>query len=105
MARSISWTEPAWADLEQAAAYLGRTSARGGSDLLAEVVRAAQSLAELSERGARIGGIGLPDDLRQLLVGQYRMIYRSTAERVYIVAFIHGSRDLFALWRHEGREP
>lgn len=104
MARTVIWTEPAWSDLEEAAAYLGRSSTRSGIELVAEAVRVAQSLAELSERGARIDEIGIPDDLRQLIVGQHRMIYRASAEQVHIVAFVHGSRDLFGLWRREGRE-
>lgn len=104
MARRVTWTEPAWADLEQAAAYLARSSVESGSALVSEAVRAAQSLAELADRGSRIEGLAVRD-LRQLLIGQYRLIYRVSPDQVYVVAFVHGSRDLLALWRREGRDP
>lgn len=42
--------------------------------------------------------------LRELLPGVYRLIYPVEAETIAIVAVIHGSRDLAALWEREGRD-
>jgi plasmid stabilization system protein ParE len=39
--------------------------------------------------------------MRELLVGNYRLVYEVDGSRVRIVAFLHGARD-FARWR--GRE-
>ena len=33
-------------------------------------------------------------DLRELIVGSYRLMYRVRRERVDILAVVHGSRDL-----------
>ena len=32
------------------------------------------------------------------MVGSYRLIYEADEESVYILALIHGARDLAALW-------
>lgn len=36
--------------------------------------------------------------LRELFVNNYRLIYRIEPQRIAILAFIHGSRDLKSLW-------
>lgn len=38
------------------------------------------------------------DDLRELFVRNYRLIYHVTADVVYIIGFIHGARELWRLW-------
>jgi plasmid stabilization system protein ParE len=38
--------------------------------------------------------------LREVLVYDYRMLYRVRADRVVIRAFLHGARD-FSKWRRE----
>jgi plasmid stabilization system protein ParE len=46
--------------------------------------------------------------IRELLRGRYRIIYKITERTVTIVAFIHGARNLPALWkegkRHSGED-
>lgn len=34
----------------------------------------------------------------------YRILYRVAADEIYIVAVVHGARDLAALWQHWERE-
>jgi len=36
-------------------------------------------------------------DIRELFIGSYQGIYQVTADRVFILAFVHGIRDLTAL--------
>jgi len=43
--------------------------------------------------------IGEPT-LRQLLVYDYRLLYRMLDDRIVIRAFLHGARD-FSKWRRE----
>jgi len=40
---------------------------------------------------------------RELFVRRYRLIYQVTEQTIYIIGFIHGARDLLALWEREGR--
>jgi hypothetical protein len=44
---------------------------------------------------------GVPD-IRELFIRSYRLIYQVTAEHVFILAFVHGARDLAALWERRG---
>jgi plasmid stabilization system protein ParE len=49
--------------------------------------------------GARASGSGTSDPvIREIFVFRYRLAYRVEAERVVVVAFVHGARD-FATWR------
>jgi len=42
--------------------------------------------------------------VRDMIIGKYRLIYRiEEADDVYILAFIHGARDLEKLWDEENR--
>jgi plasmid stabilization system protein ParE len=85
VARTVRWTETAIQDPEEAAA---------------------QSLRIFAEPGRVVPEIDAPD-IRELSIGSYRLIYQVTADRVFILAFVHGTRDLMALWQRRGgpREP
>jgi len=41
--------------------------------------------------------------VREIFVSRYRLIYQVTADSVAVIAFIHGARDLLALWQQERR--
>lgn len=92
MARTVSWTETATKDLEEATAFISRNSR-----YYADAWAAARLLRSFAERGRMVPEIGAPDIL-ELFIRNYRLIYQVTADRVFILAFVHGARDLAALW-------
>jgi toxin ParE1/3/4 len=57
---------------------------------------AARSLNHFSERGRIISEMNDPS-ARQLMVGNYRLIYRVTPNTVYVLGLIHCARDLSSL--------
>ena len=59
----------------------------------------AASLSTFAERGRVVREIG-ESTLRELLVYDYRMLYRVHEDPVVIRAFLHGARD-FSTWRRE----
>jgi plasmid stabilization system protein ParE len=95
MAREVVWTSPAWEDLEAAAAYVARDSEFYAATLVREARDAALSLAQLADRGQVVPEFA-DESIRELLVKPYRLVYKLTEERVFIVAFIHGAQRL---WR------
>ena len=101
MARTVRWTETATQDLAEAAAFIGRDSRFYAAALVRETRAAAQSLRTFAERGRVVPEIDAPD-IRELFIRSYRLLYQVTADRVFILAFVHGARDLTALWERRG---
>ncbi len=65
----------------------------------------ARSLDELSNRGRVVPEFEDPP-VRELLVGNYRLLYEVHEKTVAVLGLIHGARDLGALWEREDRsEP
>jgi toxin ParE1/3/4 len=101
VARTVRWTETATQDLEEVAEFIGRDSRFYAAALVQEAQVAARSLRTFAERGRVVPEIDAPD-IRELFIGSYRLIYQVTADRVFILAFVHGTRDLTALWERRG---
>ena len=99
--RQVGWAEAASRALAQVVDDIAATSPDGASRVLEGAVNAAASLSTLSERGSVVPEAGDPA-LRQLLVFNYRLIYRVHLDRVVIRAFLHGARD-FSKWRRDER--
>ena len=102
MARTLGWTETATQDLQEAAEFIGRDSRFYAAALVRETRAAARSLRTFAERGRVVPEIDAVD-IREIFVGSYRLIYQVTDERVFILSFVHGARDLTALWERRGR--
>ena len=97
--RRVVWSASAEAALDEILGHIAKTSTDGMARVLVRALDTAQSLDRFAERGRVVEEIGDPT-LRELLVYDYRMLYRVHAERVVIEAFLHGARD-FATWRRE----
>lgn len=93
MARRVTWTTPAWQDLEKAADYIATDSQHYAAALVREARDAARSLRLFANRGRIVPEVVKPE-IRELFVGRYRLIYRVNPNTVEILAFIHGARDL-----------
>ena len=93
MDRRIVWSSPASTDLIEVTEFIARDSRVHASGFARKVLGTARSLRRRAERGRRVPEF---DDatIREVLVGNYRLIYRIESDRVAIVAFIHGARQL-----------
>ena len=102
MARPVVWAESAWNNLEDVAEYIAKDSPHYAAAFVREARDAARSLVSLAERGRMVPEFNDPG-IRELLVGSYRLIYQVTKPAIHIIGFIHGARDLWALWDRERR--
>ena len=102
MARRVAWTETAWRDLERIADYIAEDSPGYAAALVRHIRDQARSLEEMAERGRVVPELDQPA-VRELLVGSYRLIYETDERNVYVLALVHGARDLAALWDEEAR--
>lgn len=102
MARAVVWTGRARSDLQLAVAYIATDSPAAARSFGIAVIQAGRSLATLSERGRVVPELG-DDDVRELLLGRYRIIYEVFADRIAVLRLIHASRDFETAWRNSDR--
>jgi toxin ParE1/3/4 len=93
MARRVTWTESAGQDLKEIWEYIARDSLMYAGTFVRKAREAARSLNDSSERGRVVPEYDTPD-IRELIVGNYRLVYQVTADDVFILRFIHGARQL-----------
>ena len=102
MARKVIWADAAVADLDAAADYISNDSPAYAASFVLKALKAAQSLGELSERGRLVPEF-TKEDIREIFVFNYRLIYRIEENRVSILALIHGRRDFSQAWDERKR--
>jgi len=95
--RTVKWTEIANRDLIEVVEFIGRDSRFYAAALVRDVRVVARSLRIFAERGRVVPEINV-FEIRELFIGNYRLIYKVTSDRVFILGFVHGARNLTALW-------
>jgi len=93
MARRLTWTEQGSSDLDGFGSYIARDSRVYTADFVRRVRAAARSLLEMAERG-RIVPEYRDASLRELIVGNHRLVDRIKPDEIGIVGVIHGARQL-----------
>ena len=78
--------------------YIAADSDFHAADFIASIITRAERLTAFPMVG-RVVPEAQRDEIREILYRSYRIIYRITAERVEVLAIIHGARDLW------GQEP
>jgi addiction module RelE/StbE family toxin len=97
LARRLRWTRTAVDDLEEIAAFIAEDAPGAAARLVRRIRDAVRSLSDLAERGRRVAELPAID-VRELIVGSYRLVYRIEPEAVVVLTIVHGARDLAALW-------
>ena len=95
--RRIVWTHQARSALDEIVSYIAQDSIQGARAVLEEALGAAEGLAALSGRGRIVPELADPS-IREVFVGNYRLMYEVTSTTVSILVILHGARD-FAKWR------
>jgi toxin ParE1/3/4 len=94
----ITWTEPALEDVRAIVAFVGRDSPGYAQRLADRIMQAPESLAAFPRLGGMVPEFE-QDDIREVIVRPYRVIYQLREDKVFVVAVIHGSRDLPAVFK------
>lgn len=89
----IDWTEPAILDLEGIQDYIEKDSDYYAKWFVAKIIDAVGKLKNFPQIGRTVPEAE-QKNIRELLFHHYRIIYRVEAERILILAVIHGSCDL-----------
>lgn len=89
----VEWAEPAELDLGDIYAYIARDVPVYAEQFVDRIVETVDLLHEQPFMGREV-----PEaergDVRELIFQNYRIIYLVKTDYLYIVAVIHGSRDL-----------
>jgi toxin ParE1/3/4 len=102
MAHEIVWLRAALDDLDEIAGYIARNSPHYAGVVVEKIRASSRDLATFPRMGSIVGDWD-DESYRQRLIYDYRLIYRVRADRVEILAVIHGARRLPPAIRN--REP
>lgn len=91
----VRTTRASEADIVEARDHIASDSPRAALTWVEEISRAIESLDRFPHRGAVIPEAeDLGRELRHLILGQYRLIYRIEGSTVWVLRVIHGARLL-----------
>lgn len=91
----VIWSEPAKADLRHIFEYIAHDSHHYAKKVVQEIVDKTVVLNELPHVGRAVPEIG-DDDVRELSIYTYRVIYELSGTDIYILAVAHKRRELKA---------
>jgi toxin ParE1/3/4 len=94
----VRWTPRAVEDLKEIARYIGADNPRAARIHVDKLKRRAESVGRFPKQGRVLPELAR-DDVRELIVGNYRIIYRVHAEAVDILTLFEGHK------RFEGLDP
>lgn len=92
-ARKVLWTENAVQDLQTIQDFISQDSPQRAAEWVLKLYDAGESLAKLSHRG-RIAPEFNQENIRELIVENYRLVYRVQATAVEILTVFEGHRLL-----------
>jgi plasmid stabilization system protein ParE len=90
----VSWSEPALEDLAGIQAHIAKDSPYYARQFIERIFDAAEMLEDFPELGRKVPEADYQEHIREILFQNYRIIYLCQADQVYVLAVIHGSRDL-----------
>jgi len=92
----VSWTDQALEDLDAICLFIARDAPRYAEIFADRVFGAVERLENFPHSGRVVPEIGRKD-IREIIFGNYRIIYRLLSDEVEILAVHHGARHLASL--------
>lgn len=89
----VRWTPEAYDDLEAIFLFIARDSPEFAATFVDRIIRSTDRLASFPRSGRVVPEFDT-ENLRELLVGSYRIIYRIKDDYVHLLTIIHGARLL-----------
>ncbi len=89
----VRWTPQAADDLDVIAEFIARDSPHFAGLFVADILQAVDRLADFPESGRIVPEIG-DRNIREVILGSYRIIYRRRTDAVEVLTVHHGARLL-----------
>lgn len=88
----VFWTETAEGHLEGINAYIAQDSEKYALRTVDRLTSRSRQIAAFPLSGRRVPEYDT-DEIREIIEGQYRVIYRIRSDQIDVLAVIHGARD------------
>jgi addiction module RelE/StbE family toxin len=88
---AIRWTDQAVADLEAIRDYVARDSVRYATLLVERLIASLDQVSQFPEIGRVVPEYQRPD-IRELILGSYRVVYRLQTGAAEVLTVFHGAR-------------
>jgi len=89
----VHWTDTAEGHLDAIYAYIALDSPEYAKRMVDRLTRRSQQIAECPFSGRRVPEYDI-DQIREVIEGPYRIIYRIKPDQIDVVAVIHGAMDV-----------
>jgi toxin ParE1/3/4 len=89
---TVVWTKRALVHFDEIGDQVARDSPEAAERVVTQLIDAGDSLQSGPWRGRPVPELGR-DDVRDLVLGKYRVIYQVTPEVLRIVSVVHSARD------------
>ena len=89
----LSWTDRALRDLEAIGDFIARDNPAAARKWIDRLLTAAQRDGRAPRAGRRVPELGR-DDVREAIVGNYRIVYRVSADRIDFLTVFEAHRSL-----------
>jgi toxin ParE1/3/4 len=89
----VKWTLPARDDLKAIYEYIALDSKFYAKKIVREIISLSSTIPDIPERG-RIVPETNQEEIRELFIYSYRLIYQISPDLISILAVIHGSRNI-----------
>ena len=94
----VRWSVPARRDLLNIRAYISRDSTAYAVTVSRRLITAAEPLRDHPRLGRVVPELG-DETIRELIAGNYRLIYRLIGDDTEVLRVIHGGQDLLSQLR------
>jgi plasmid stabilization system protein ParE len=89
----VTWTEPARNDLKAIYEYIALDSKFYAKNTVRNIVQRVSRLSTVPEIGRIVPEVNVPA-VREIFTYSYRIIYQIQSDGLFILAVVHGHRDL-----------
>jgi len=92
----VKWTKPARQDMKQIHDYIARDSKYYAKKVIQEIVDKSERLNDFPKMGRVVPEVG-DENVRELFVYSYRLIYQVSDSVVKVLTVVHNKRDFASL--------
>lgn len=99
---TVVWTGPARVDLREVRDYIATDSPRYSRLTVQRIIGAVARLGKFPQSGRVVPELERPD-LREVIHGNFRIVYRVKPDRIEILAVVHAARSFPSIDIGQGR--